>query len=193
MTLKDKCDVVLKYEERLAGILASRVLDKPVLSIWLILIPVLFIYHVYQMQRFKAGRDQFVENYLKTRKKALGEALSVAGSGEKPDKDAMADSEALPLQVRRVYADLLGIMTEHYTRLLRAEGETFEMLVRSAYGGLEDYLSFISRLARTEGKLTEAVMENAGEMPEGMMETAKRFREHTERLLREEAGRIFAV
>ena len=76
-----KYALIMEHEEQFAHALAVHVLDKPRLSIWMILIPIIFVFYFYQVQKFKTGRTTFVEHYLVSRKSALQEAMTAVKTG----------------------------------------------------------------------------------------------------------------
>jgi len=60
--INEKSEIIEKNEQRFAIMLGSRVINKPKLSIWMILIPVIFVYFFYQFNKYKQGREDFTAN-----------------------------------------------------------------------------------------------------------------------------------
>lgn len=72
---------ISEYEEQRAAKIAEKLIEKPQLSIMMILFPLLFLTFVTQMKRYKARREIFRDEYLFTRKLAL-EALRTVENRE---------------------------------------------------------------------------------------------------------------
>ena len=49
LSLKDKYDLIHAHEVRFAYNLAKEVVKKPEVSVWMILIPVLFVHHMFRV------------------------------------------------------------------------------------------------------------------------------------------------
>ncbi|GAB4389586.1 MAG: hypothetical protein Kow0025_15870 [Thermodesulfovibrionales bacterium] len=186
-----KAVVIMERETWFAHALAGEVLDKPKLSIWLILIPILFVFYFEQQRKYTQGRRAFAENYLKVRRRAVEAAAGGLQKGEPPDAMEVALSSDLPEATRRHYAPVLSLLIGHYTALLGAEGEDYAALVRAAYKGREAYLDFFGRLNRAEHDLFEALRPRLEETSEGVADIISRMEDASERLRLDEAGRIF--
>jgi hypothetical protein len=149
--------LILEHETWFAEALASRVLARPKLSVWMILIPIIFVYYFYQFQKVTEGRKQFAAHYLKSRVRALDAAVQALDTGEKPDAESLASLSDVPEEVRPLQAEFLSILVEHYTGLLQAEGGDFASLVRSSCRNRTNYLLLLNRLTQAEGKVNEAL------------------------------------
>ena len=55
--LQHERDLILADEKRFAAQVSARVIDKPRLDVWMILIPVFFIFYFWQLKRYAKGRD----------------------------------------------------------------------------------------------------------------------------------------
>jgi len=78
---KEKSTIILEEEEKFALILASQVINKPQLSLWMILIPIFFVFYFTNLSKYKNGCRQFADNYLIDKKRALNEAIAVVEGG----------------------------------------------------------------------------------------------------------------
>ena len=80
MESNEKKEIVARHERRFAGELTESVLEKPELSVWMILIPFLFIVFMQRQQKFKQLGDTFLRGLLYTKNHALEAAARlVAG------------------------------------------------------------------------------------------------------------------
>lgn len=190
-TAVTKRDLVLKHEEKFAGALATAVLDKPQTSIWMILIPIIFVYYIYQYQKFVDGRKTFVEKYMLMKKLALDEALAAVKYAKEPDIDGLVEMSGHTGQILVEYSVLLGVLIGHYKDLLRSEGETFESLVKSTYKNRTNYLLFANQLNQVEKRFNTALKPHLYETTEGVDNIVTTIEHYSEKLRRAEAEKIF--
>ena len=186
-----KKDLILTQEKSFADAVAVSVLDKPKVSLWMILVPILFVYFVYRQQRFSTGRKQFAEDFIKTHCRSLEEACHAMASGEKPDIDKIAQRSALPAEVKPAYISWVKVLIDHYLDLLRAKGDSFDALVRSAYASRTDYLLFLNQLNTAEKNLYASLKPHLQSTTEGSGEIITSIEHHCRRLRREMAETIF--
>lgn len=191
VSMNAKIDLIIKHEEKIAKILATAVLDKPKISIWMILIPVIFVYYIYQHQKFVDGRKTFVEKYVIVKKLALDEALAAVKYAKEPDIDGLAKMSGHTGQILVEYSVLLGVLIGHYKDLLRSEGETFESLVKSTYKNRTNYLLFTNQLNQVEKRFNTALKPHLYETTEGVDNIVTNIEHCSEKLRREEAEKIF--
>lgn len=187
-----KAQRIREYEERFAHILAIKVIDKPKLSIWMILIPIIFVYFFYQMKQAGDSRKEFAQNYLIPRMRALSEAVTICNTGKDADIDGIAKKLDLPDAARQQYAGLLKVLVEHYTELLQSDGEDCDALIRAAYKSRMNYLFFIKRLSQAEKKFTSELLPQLSEKNKDINEVISKIDACSEELRRENAEKVFA-
>lgn len=190
--MDEKSRLIFEHEQRFADILAAKVISKPKLSIWMILIPLIFVYYMNDWQRAKDGRKIFADNFLLTKKRALEEAVAAVQTGRGPDPTALADLSEMQEEARQKLADLFAVLIDHYTALLRADGDTFEALVRSAYKNRTNYLLFYSRLNNAEKGLNATLKTQLSETTDGVNDIVGAIQKYSEELHRSDADHIFA-
>ena len=156
-SIDDKKDCILAQERRLAVAVASQIIDRPKQSIWMILIPVVFIYYFYRLQRYANGRKEFVEHFMISRERAMEEAFSAVKSGKRPDALKLCRMSTVPSQIYAEYGDWLTVLIDHYMDLLQAEGDRIEDLIKSVYKTRTNYLLFFNRLNSVEKKFNTAL------------------------------------
>lgn len=189
--VKEKSAMILEHEEKFANILSNHVIDKPRLSLWIILIPIFFVFYFNQLNRYRNGCKMFAEHYLVSKKRALNEAVEVIDTGREPDIPALAKLSDMPDEVRQKQTDVLAVLVEHYTILLKSHGEDFASLIRAAYGNLTNYLLFLNRLGQAEKEVNRALKPRLEESHEGINDVVSRMESHSERLRRGIAEGIF--
>ena len=192
ISTEEKAAFVVAQEEAFAQTLALQVLERPKLSIWMILIPIIFVYFFYQYQKFNNSRKAFCENYLISRKRALNEALEVIRTGRKPDINALAQQSKLPDQIRKKNADVLAVLVNHYIDLMRADGEDFQALVRRAYKNRTNFLLFINQLNQAEKTLNSALEPHLAQTSGDVSDIIRLIDLHSEKIRREISEKIFA-
>jgi hypothetical protein len=191
LSTEEKAAAIVKHEETFADNLALKVLEKPKLSVWMILIPILFLYFFYQYQRFSSGRQMFRENYLKSRFHALDEAREVVESDKTPDVMALARLSGLPEEMYRCHVEVLSLLVSHYTDLMRAEGNSFNELIQSAYKNRTNYLLFVNQLNRKEKILNQVLEPHLSLTSENIRDIIKSIEAQSESLRRNSAAEFF--
>ncbi len=189
--LEEKRGWIIAQERRLAGFVARQVIEKPELSIWMILIPIIFIHFFYRLNKVADGRKEFVGNFMITRQRALEAALEGLTTGQTPDPDALCRMSSSPEATYGEYAAWLKVLLEHYAKLLRAEGDSVEELTRSAYGTRSNYLLFLHQLHRAEKGFNAALTPHLDASLTGVSTIVKTMETQSEAYRREEAEKIF--
>ena len=156
-SLERKKELILQRELLFANAIGAAVFEKPKVSFWMILIPILFLYFIYRMQRFKSGRLKFDQEFMTTRRKALDLAVEALETGVKPNIDRIARESGITDALEKHYASWLRTLVDYYDDLLAAEGDTFESLVRSAYHNRTNYLLTLNRLNTVEKEFYRAL------------------------------------
>ena len=167
--LKDRYDAILAREGRHASAVSFPVFPEPQVSVWeVVVLPLLVINYM----RRKGLREQFRESYLYTKRIALARALDLAREHATPE-EAWAKVEETTKQVQAETPDPLypepyrqaqlkeiRLLMDHYGRLLQAEGDDYDDLVRSAYPDRTEYESFSEELMEMECAVTQIALDN---------------------------------
>jgi hypothetical protein len=189
--LERKKELILQRELAFANAVGAAVFEKPKVSFWMVLVPLLFLYFIYRMQKFKSGRMNFDREFMTTRRKALDLAVEALAADAKPDIDQIAGQTGLMSVLERPYASWLKALVDYYTDLLAATGDSFESLVRSAYRNRTNYLLTLNRLNTVEKDFYAALKPQMA-ATEGAAAIIATIEEHSRRLRRELAESIFA-
>jgi len=102
-SIDEKKNWILTHERKLAVAVAYQVIDKPRLSIRMILIPVIFVYFFYRLQQYSSGRKEFVDHFMLSRERAMDEAFSAVNSGKRPDSLKLCRMSTVPSQIYSEY------------------------------------------------------------------------------------------
>jgi hypothetical protein len=189
--LERKKELILQRELLFANAIGAAVFEKPKVSFWMVLIPILFLYFVYRMQRFKNGRMTFDQEFMTTRRRAMDLAVEAAETGVKPNVDRIARESGLTDALEKPYASWLSTLVDYYHDLLSVNGDSFDALVRSAYHNRTNYLLALNRLSTVEKEFYTALKPQLA-ATEGAVAIIATIEEQSRRLRRDLAEQIFA-
>jgi hypothetical protein len=193
MTMKalaQKKEIILQRELAFANAIGAALFEKPMVSFWMVLIPILFVYFIYRMQRFKSGRMKFDEEFMTTRRRAMDAALHAVETNGRPDMDEVARNSNLPATLQKPYVSWVNALAEYYMDLLSAGGDSFESLVRAAYRNRTNYLLILNRLNTVEKEFYKALEPHMG-AAEGAADMIATIESQSQKLRRELAEQIF--
>ncbi len=190
-TMAHKRDLILADEKQFAARVSVKVIDKPRLDVWMILIPVFFIFYFWQLKRYAKGRKTFAENFLITRQRALDEALRSAESGKAPDIEALVQASDIPAKTRQGYRPWVTLLVGHYRDLILAHGSSYPALVKSTYKTRTNYLLFLNRLNQVERDFDAALKPHLEITTEDVNGIIKLMEESVTSLRRQLAEAIF--
>lgn len=191
ISLKEKSELIRFNEENFAYSLSLIVIEKPKLSVWMILIPIILVYHMYRYKSYAEGCKTFAENYLITRNRALEAAVRSTAHGDPLDESSVVKKANIPESTKEEYAAWVRVLMTHYKDLLRCEGDSFETLVRSAYKNKTNYLLFLNILNKSEKRFNAALKPHLQATTEGVAGIIERMEKGSEKLRYQEAERIF--
>ena len=142
LDLKQKFDAVLNREKSFANSVAAAVIRPKPLSVWEVLIPVIFILG---FMKSRQEREVFSQNLMFTKNMALEAAYKMVRDGRAVE-EVMADIDERTRelvatapdgiyseQIRREQFKEIRLLIDHYSRLLNADGADFKALVTAAY------------------------------------------------------------
>jgi hypothetical protein len=154
-TLEEKYEFVRRRDELFAYDLAKGVIEKPKASVWIIFLPLLFVFYVQKLQKHKTDVQGFVTHYQRTKELALEAALEEVRSGSPPGSSTVpgSDDRSADGAIRRAQGREIDLLREHYLLLLRSSGRSYAELVKAAYGMSGAYRLFLNRLGRAEGEV----------------------------------------
>ena len=191
-SLTMKKEWILDQERSFARDLARGVIEVPKLSMWVILIPILLVYHLYRHNRAVKGRSAFAQHYLLSRTRSLEEACSAMAEQRPPDIDGVvAKAVDLPESARSPYRDWITVLIQHYADLLQAPGTDFKTLIHSVYRSRSNYLLLLNQLNQLEKTLNAALKNHVGQAAQSVIDTIARIENHSADLRRLQAEALF--
>lgn len=159
LPIEEKKRQILEYEEAMARQLARRVVDKPVPPIWMILIPIFFVFHAWKIKEYSNGLKSFAEHYLLSRRRALDTACESEIGGTQPDIDQLLEkNNAIPASASSCYRTWITLLINHYCNLLKAPGNSVHELIRSHYRNKSTYLLFNNQLRTAENSYNVSLL-----------------------------------
>ena len=135
------------------------------------MIPLLLIFG---FMRSKEKKEVMIQNLLFTKEAALKAALEMSLEGlsreealgpikEKTRGLLTSVQEGLYSEdIRRNQLKEITLLTEHYGKLIGAEGEEYGDLIRNAYPSLTNYLAFLDQLRQAEKEVNTAALNTLG-------------------------------
>lgn len=186
--LAEKFELIREYELQFAFRVANGMISKPAVSVWLILLPFLFVYYMYQVQRYKTDIPAVAHGFMRTKQAALDLALATLRSDRQPPAaetgpESHAETTPTVAAVKAGQQAEVALLDEHYRLLLAADGPDYASLLKSVYPTEADYQTFLERLQAIEGDVNKAVIAAFHENPEGREAVQKM--EKTARSLRQ--------
>jgi hypothetical protein len=166
--LDTKHENILSHERSLAKAVASAVIESRPPTVWEITIPILFILNLF---KFKRSREIFALNFLFTKKLALEAAYYTIKDGQSKEeamvrikektKEILAsdNKEIYSQKIRQKQLKEMGLLIDHYRKLLDAEGKDYASMVKSSYHTHENYNAFIARLKQAEKEVNLAAQQ----------------------------------
>lgn len=187
-----KQELIVRYENRQARQLADRVIFKPPLTVWYILIPVIFVYYFFRLSQYASSRKAFVEHYMRSRLSAIEAAAQSVGQNHPPRIDDMVAQSQAPTEAMEAYNAYAQVLVGHYADLFNAHGDDHDALLRSAYRTRSNYLLFLNHLGQVEKKLDKALAPGLVADHPTVGETIALIEQQIAQLRRAEAERVFS-
>lgn len=163
--MREKYDFILSQEESFArGVALALIMRRP-LSVWHYLIPFMFMFDFFARKR---ETEIFAKNFLFTKKLALDAAYQINKGEERQNTLAKIEDEIKNwLTTQNVYSwrihqgqmAEINLLIDHYSKLLNAEGKSYDALVKNAYQTRRDYEVFLQQLTSAEKEIDRAALE----------------------------------
>ncbi len=180
--MDNKYDLILAAEEAFARQVALGVIVTMPQSAFHYMIPFMF---VFDFLRRNATIRHYTRHFMVPRKLAIaaaydifnGESRATRVSGIEPEIGAWLNGLKLfSSAVREKQMGVIHLLVEHYLKLLQADGDSCNALIRNGYDNRQNYEACLRRLAASEEELDRAIIEELGEDEKlrGKMEAERR-------------------
>jgi hypothetical protein len=84
--LEERHALIWQHEQVVAYDLAKALIQKPKVTVWIILLPLLFLFFMQDLKKYKNGIRSFVDGFLKNKKIGLDLAYQASQAGSSLDK-----------------------------------------------------------------------------------------------------------
>jgi hypothetical protein len=197
--LDTKYESILAQERSLAKAVTSAVIESKPVTVWEIMIPILFLLSFF---RFKRTREIFTLNFLFTKKLALEAAFDMIKKTmtkkEVMDRIRKKTSTILSqdnkgiysIKIRQRQLKEIDLLIDHYYKLLNAEGKDYTSMLKNAYQTREGYVAFLGQLGHAEKEVNRAATQTVRTTSSSKI--VSKMEETTGRIRTSEAERIFS-
>ena len=194
-----KYKIILEKEESKARTLALSLIKPKQLTVWEILIPVIFILNYVKL---KHSREIFIQNQMFTKKMALDAALDMKKKdASKAAVMAQIDSKTKELvasvpngiysdDIRQQQLNEVDLLIDHYKALLDAPGAEYASLVTNTYPNPAAFSSFLDALQSAEKAVMDAAHRTLGSKAD--TQTAAKIESITENMRAAEVNNLYS-
>lgn len=184
-------ELIFEHERAFARQIAGKVVDKPQLAMWMILIPIFFVFYFFQLKRYKNGLKDFARNFLVSRERTLDEVWEAATSNKQVDLEKIVAVSTTPAESKDQYRVWVEALAEHFQLLLKSQGDTYEALVRDAYKKKSSYQKELKNLNRIEADYHRALAAHLPGEQESIKAVITSMQSSVKELRRSQAEEIF--
>ncbi|MFQ5851984.1 MAG: NF038143 family protein [Candidatus Binatia bacterium] len=166
--MEKKSDIILFAEESFARAVTLGTVVKRPLSVWHYLIPGIFIL---DFLRRTSEIKSYTKHFLFPRKLAIDAARDLNDGEDRKSRLSPVENEISEwLKSLKLYSSALhqakmeeaNVLIDHYSKLLNADGDSYNSLVRNAHKSRENYEAHLCQLAEAEKEVDRAVVEKLG-------------------------------
>lgn len=191
-TLAAKKAMILDYELRFANELGLAVMPKPKVKLWMMLIPMYFVFHMFRNKKYLQGRRVFSANFMTSRRWVADETAEALGQNRPANLDAVCAKAKLSSEEAQLqYREWLAALMVHYRELLTAQADDFAGLIKQAYRSRSDYLLILDRLNEAEKALNAALRPHVKKKVEDIDDLIAAIESHSAALRRAHAQAVF--
>ena len=185
-------DLILAHERQFAGKVAGEVVDRPVLAMWMILIPIFFVFYFFQLKRYKNGLKEFSKNFLITRERTLEAVCTARSNRADVDIDELVAVSDSPAEVKTEYRLWIEALADHFQALIGVSGSSYGELVRGAYREKSNYQLALNRLTSAENDFNRALTDYLPGDQQSIDQVVEAMGKSVEEIRRSQAAEIFS-
>jgi hypothetical protein len=194
LTIEAKKDLILDYEQRFANELGLAIIPKPKVRVWMVLIPMYFVFHIYRHKKYVEGRRVFAANFMFSRRGVADETMEALRQNRPVNLDALSAKAKLPSkEAQRNYREWLTVLMAHYRELLTVHADDFVALVKLAYRNRSNYLLTLDQLSEAEKKFNAALRPHIKKETEDIDDVIAGIERQSTRLRRAHAQTVFPI
>ena len=190
--------MIIDHEYAMAKSVAVSLIKPKPLTVWDIMIPVIFILNFVKL---KHSREIFIQNQIFTNTLALEATRDrlkksqsrqvVFEAVKKKTKDLLSSvpDGIYSEKIRQEQLKEIDFLMDHYGKLFEVEGHDYPALIRNAYASRVHYAAFLSQLKIVEKDVMTAARTTLGAQAD--LQAAGRIEELTEKVRAAEIEKIF--
>ena len=190
--------MLMDHEYAMAKAVAVSLIKPKPLTVWDIMIPVIFILNFIKV---KQSREVFIQNQIFTRTLALKATRDrfkksqsrqdVLVSIEKKTKDLLSSipDGIYSENIRQEQLKEIKVLMDHYDKIFEADGHDYPDLIRNAYSSRVNYATFLTQLTAAEKDVMTAAQSTLGAQAD--LQAAGRIEELTAKVRAAEIDNIF--
>jgi hypothetical protein len=165
-------DIVLNTEESFARAVALGVHVKRHLTPWHFLLPGMFLF---DFLRRSSETRRYSALFLFPRKLALDGALEIIKGEDRKEilsqieekmEQWLSSLNLYSEKLHRSHMEQIYLLIDHYSKMLRTEGDSYPALVKNAYQSREQYEAYLHRLNAAEQEVDRTIAEIRNETKE---------------------------
>ena len=192
LSLEEKKARIFDHEKKMARLLALMVLDKPEPPFWASFIPMVFVFYAQKLKQYSQGLDDFVDNYLVSRRHALEAAVAAKVEDSSADaRQLLKLAGDIPPPATSLYLEWVALLIAHYQVLLDADGDCHEDLAQGGYKNKNNYLSAWTSLNDAERAFNMALLPNVDGDSEDILDVVRKMNAGIVHLRNQDAEAIF--
>ena len=193
-----KFRLIIDHEYAMAKSVAVSLIRPKPLTVWDMLIPVIFILNFIKL---KQSREVFIQNQIFTNTLALEATRDmfkksqsrqeVFAAIQKKTKDLISSvpDGIYSENIRQEQLKEIDFLMDHYGELFETEGNDYAALIRNAYGSRTQYAAFLNQLKAVEKDVMSAAQRTLGAQAD--LQAASRLEELTDKVRAAEIAEIF--
>lgn len=192
LSMEEKKGRIFDHEKKMARLLALMVLDKPEPPFWASFIPMIFVFYAQKLKDYSQSLDDFVDNYLVSRRHALEAAAAAKIENSSVDARQLLEMAGnMPPPAKALYIEWITRLTEHYGLLLDADGDCHEKLVQDGYKNKSSFLSSCHSLNETERAFNLALLPDVDGDSDDILDVIRKMNVGIVHLRQQDAEAIF--
>lgn len=190
--------MILDYEYAMAKSVALSLIKPRTLTVWDIMIPVIFILNFIKL---KQSREVFIQNQIFTNTLALEatrdmfkksqsrEAVIITIKKKTKDLLSSVPGGIYSEDIRREQLKEIYFLMDHYCKLFEVDGNDCPSLIINAYNTQENYTAFLTQLKAVQKDVMNAAQRTLGVQAD--LQAASRLEELTDKVRAAEVKKIF--
>jgi len=157
--IHERKSLILANETATSRQLALLVINKPLLRVWMIFIPIFFVFYFWKLKEFENGLKDFAENHLIPRRRTLDAVFAAEESGRPVNIELLVNQIGdMEKGTRALCTEWLTVLAGHFRLLLSARGHSYPELVRCGYRTKSNYLLYLRQLGKAETAFNKALL-----------------------------------